>query len=60
MNGEKISEWAKNHFWKNKQRDVENQCQLLVVTLYYLADEGKMRKVAYTFGLGNATVSMGF
>ena len=29
----------------------------LDVTLYYLADEGRMRKVDYAFGLGKATVS---
>ena len=29
----------------------------VAVTLYYLADEGRMRKVSNSFGLGKATVS---
>ena len=37
-----------------KHVSVETQ---VAVTLYYLADEGRMRKVSNSFGLGKATVS---
>ena len=29
----------------------------VVATLYYLADEGRMRKVSIVFGIGKSTVS---
>ena len=37
-----------------KPVSVETQ---VAVTLYYLADEGRMRKISNSFGLGKATVS---
>ena len=37
-----------------KSLSVETQ---VAVTLYYLADEGRMRKISNSFGLGKATFS---
>ena len=45
---------TKNNTTFRKPVSVEKQ---VAVTLYYLADGGRMRKIANAFGLGKATVS---
>ena len=40
-----------------KPVSVETQ---VAVTLYYLTDEGRMRKISNSFGLGKATLSKGY
>ena len=40
------TEGCECHYWSERE----------LLSLYYLADEGRMRKVAITFGIGKSTV----